>query len=158
LIEVRRVDFANELDMVLDIYHEYVGSTSVNLDFQENESEFANLSQKYDIPGAGIFLAWLEGEVVGCAAYRKVNDSTCELKRVYVRPSARGHRLGSVLLERVLKDAKASNYKKMSLDVLLEFETALALYQSYGFKPDKPVTFNPIPGTAFLSLELRANA
>jgi len=154
LVEVRRVDFSNELDKVLDIYREYVSSTSINLDFQKNEKEFANLSGKYDIPGAGIFLAWVGNEVVGCAAYRKVSDSTCEMKRVYVRPNSRGNRLGSVLVERVIKEARASDYKKMYLDVLPEFEAALALYKSYGFKPDKPVTFNPILGTTFLSLAL----
>lgn len=128
MIEIRQVDFSNELNQVLDIYHEYINSTSVNLSFQENEAEFANLSEKYDISGAGIFLAWLEGKVVGCAAYRKVNNTTCEMKRVYVRPHARGHRLGAILVERIINEAKASDYKKMCLDVLPEFETALALY------------------------------
>lgn len=96
----------------------------------------------------------MNGNPVGCAAFRKLDDNTCEMKRVYVRPNARGRRLGAMLVEKILQEAILSGYKKICLDVLPEFRTALKLYQSYGFVKHPPVTHNPVPGTEFLGLDI----
>jgi len=154
LFEVKRARFPKDLDGVLSIYREYIGSTSVSLDFQKNEDEFSNLATKYESSGTGIFLACSADQIVGCAAFRKLDDKVCEMKRVYVRPCARGHGLGLVLVERVLKEAELSGYEMICLDVLPEFTVAEALYRSLGFKDIEPLTFNPVPGTAFLGLAL----
>ncbi|MFC7366772.1 GNAT family N-acetyltransferase [Vreelandella zhaodongensis] len=151
---VERATFPADLNAVLDLYREYIANTSVDLAFQGNDEEFNSLSEKYSSDESKIFLATINKIPVGCAAFRKVNDNTCEMKRVYVRPTARGSKLGARLVERILQEAISSGYKKICLDVLPEFETALALYQSYGFVPHTPVTNNPVPGTQFLGLDL----
>ena len=151
---VERATFPTDLNAVLDLYREYIASTSVDLAFQGNDEEFNNLSKKYSSDESKIFLATINQKPVGCAAFRKVDDDTCEMKRVYVRPTARGSKLGAKLVERVLQEATESGYKKICLDVLPEFKAALALYQSYGFVQHPPVTNNPVPGTQFLGLDL----
>lgn len=151
---VARATFPTDLNAVLDLYREYIASTSVDLAFQGNDEEFNNLSEKYSSDESKIFLATINKKPVGCAAFRKVDDNTCEMKRVYVRPTARGSKLGAKLVERVLQEATESGYKKICLDVLPEFKAALALYQSYGFVQHPPVTNNPVPGTQFLGLDL----
>ena len=86
-------------------------------------------------------------------AFRKVNDTVCEMKRLYVRPSARGEGLGRQLVEHLITEAKQAGYDEMRLDVLGEFARARQLYADLGFKPADPVSFNPIAGTAFPGLE-----
>ena len=111
-------------------------------------------------PGADLdalsreLLAVVEGRVVGCAALRRVEDGTCELKRVYVRPVARGMDLGRKLVEEMLRVAREAGYRRMCLDVLPEFVAAQRLYESLGFVTAEPVSFNPVPGTRFLALDL----
>ncbi len=109
---------------------------------------------KYDAPTGGLFLAVHAGAVVGCASFRAVDDETCEMKRVYVRPVARGQDLGRRLVERILDEGRAAGYRRICLDVLPEFETARRLYESLGFVPAPPVTFNPVAGTRFLGMDL----
>lgn len=154
MFEVVRAVFPDDLKDVLDLYHEYVGSASVDLSFQGNDEEFEKLPEKYGSEESKIFLLKKDRVPVGCAAFRRVDDTTCEMKRVYIRPSARGSNQGAKLVERVLQEAVISGYTKICLDVLPEFKTALKLYRSYGFVEHPPVTNNPVPGTHFLGLDL----
>lgn len=154
MFEVVRAVFPDDLQDVLDLYREYVGSTSVDLSFQGNDQEFSQLSEKYSSEESKIFLLKKDAKPVGCAAFRRLDEAACEMKRVYIRPSARGSNQGAKLVDRVLQEAVISGYKKICLDVLPEFKTALKLYKSYGFVEHPPVTNNPVPGTHFLSLNL----
>lgn len=118
-------------------------------EFQDYEPEIAALPGKYAAPRGLLLLAWRDGRAVGCAAFREIDATTCEMKRVYVRPEARGLNVGRQLVERLLHDAKAAGYARMCLDVLPEFVAARKLYASLGFAPAPPVAFNPVPGAEF---------
>lgn len=151
---IRPATFPGDLPDVIAIFREYVKSPVANLDFQDYEQEFAQLPGKYAEPEGCILLAIAEGHVVGCAALRRVDDGICELKRVYVRPEARGMTLGRQLVQQMVHTARDAGYRRMCLDVLAEFVAAQRLYESLGFVPAEPVSFNPVPGTRFLALDL----
>ena len=151
---IRPARFPEDHAEVVGIFREYIGSPSVSLDFQEYEAEFAALPGKYAAQQGCLLLAWQQGAVVGCAALRPVDETCGEMKRVYVRPTARGTGLGRQLVERIIAEARAAGYRRICLDVLPEFAVARQLYLALGFQPAPPVTFNPVPGTAFLGLDL----
>jgi putative acetyltransferase len=152
--EIKPANFPDDLEHVIAILSEYVASPSVSLAFQNYEAEFAALPGKYAAPDGCLLLAWKGPAVVGCAALRRVDENTCEMKRVYVRPDARGENLGRRLIERILDEARAAGYSRICLDVLPEFAAAQRIYESLGFQTAAPVTFNPVPGTRYLALEL----
>lgn len=152
--EIRIANFPEDHEQVVAIFREYVESPSVSLDFQDYEAEFACLPGKYAAPEGRLFLAWMGGAVVGCAAFRQVDKRTCEMKRVYVRSSARGEGLGRRLVERIIEEAIVAGYSRICLDVLPEFTVAQRIYETLGFRPAQPVTVNPVPGTQFLGLDL----
>lgn len=153
--DIRPARFPEDSEAVRSIFTEYVKSATVSLDFQDYEAEFAGLPGKYAPPRGRLLLAWLNGSVVGCAALRPVDPATCEMKRVYVRPAARGDGLGRRLVARIVQEAGNAGYTRICLDVLPEFVVATRIYASFGFVPAAPVTFNPVPGTRFLGLQLR---
>lgn len=152
--DIKPANFPDDLEHVIAILREYVASPSVSLAFQNYEAEFVALPGKYAAPDGRLLLAWKGQTVVGCAALRRVDETTCEMKRVYVRPDARGESLGRRLIERILDEARAAGYSRICLDVLPEFSAAQRIYESLGFQPSAPVTFNPVPGTKYLALEL----
>lgn len=154
MTEIHHARFPRDLDAVKDIFREYVGSATVSLEFQDYEAEFAALPDKYAAPQGRLLLAWRGERLVGCAALRQVDATTCEMKRVYVRPEARGEQLGRRLVERILDEARAAGYARICLDVLPEFTAAQQIYAALGFTDAPPVTFNPVPGTRFLALDL----
>ncbi|MCG2575563.1 GNAT family N-acetyltransferase [Dechloromonas sp. XY25] len=152
---IRAARFPAEHHEVVSIFREYVASPSVSLDFQGYDSEFAGLPGKYAEPDGRILLAWQGDAMVGCAALRWVDGVTCELKRVYVRPGARGNGIGRQLVEQMIGAARHEGYASMCLDVLPEFFAAQRLYDSLDFRPAPAVSYNPIAGTRFLALNLR---
>ncbi|MGU7774350.1 N-acetyltransferase family protein [Burkholderia sp. MR1-5-21] len=154
MIDIRAARYPDDASVVEAIFREYIASATVSLEFQDYETEIAALPGKYAAPRGILLLAWDGAHVVGCAAFREVDAATCEMKRVYVRPAARGTQLGRQLVERLLREAKAAGYARICLDVLPEFVAARRLYASLGFTSAPPVTVNPVEGTEFLGRDL----
>ncbi|MCB4366684.1 GNAT family N-acetyltransferase [Hydrogenophaga taeniospiralis] len=152
--EIKSAHFPEDHERVVSIFREYVTSPTADLGFQNYETEFASLPGKYAEPDGCVLLAWNGDAVVGCAALRRIDEHTGEMKRVYVRPVARGENLGRRLVVQILETAHQMGYARICLDVLPEFTAAQRLYMSLGFRPSTPVSFNPVPGTLFLALEL----
>lgn len=152
---IRDATFPQDGPAVLDIWREFVASPSVSLAHQNNQLEFDSIPGKYAAPDGCILLADRDGLIDGCVSIKRVDAEICEMKRLYVRPRARGARLGYGLIESVISAARDLGYSEMRLDVLAEFVQARQLYAAFGFVPAQPISFNPIPGTDFLGLRLR---
>ncbi|MFE8584932.1 GNAT family N-acetyltransferase [Sphingomonas sp. NCPPB 2930] len=151
---IRTARFPDDMMAVVDIWREFVASPSVSLDHQNNEAEFALLPGKYARPAGCVLLAERGGAIDGCIAFRRVTPAIAEMKRLYVRPRARGERLGHRLVERLIEEARGAGYSEIRLDVLAEFTQAQKLYAEFGFVAADAVSYNPLPGTAFLGLKL----
>ncbi len=124
---------------------EYADSLGVDLSFQDFESEIADPLGFYEL----VLLA--EG---GCVALRCIDERTCEMKRLYVRPTARGTGLGRRLAEAVIAAGRERGYERMLLDTLPTMAAAQRLYESLGFRETGAYRHNPVPGATFLELEL----
>lgn len=154
MIDIRHAELSQDLDVVRRLFREYAGSLDVDLGFQNFEAELAALPGKYGPPGGRLLLAWRGAEAVGCVALRPLGGGSCEMKRLYVQPTARGEKLGRRLIERVCREARIAGYARICLDTLPTMEAAIGLYLSLGFRPIAAYVYNPVEGTRFLGLEL----
>ena len=136
---------AEDVETVRGLLREYAGALGVDLSFQDFESEVADPLGFYEL----VLLA-----EDGCVALRRIDERTCEMKRLYVRPAARGTGLGRRLAEAIIGEARARGYERMLLDTLPTMTAAQRLYSSLGFRETAPYRHNPIAGTAFLELVL----
>ena len=89
-------------------------------------------------PRGRLLVARVDGEVVGIGALQPVGPGTAEIKRMYVRPQARGLGIGRVILDRLLADARTIGYRVVRLETAPFMAEAHALYRSMGFQ-DRPV-------------------
>ena len=135
-----------DADEVRALFREYAAGLGVDLGFQDFEAELADPLGFYEL----VLVA--DG---GCVALRQIDDETCEMKRLYVRPGARGDGLGRRLAEAVVAEARSGGYRRMLLDTLPTMTSARALYASLGFSETAAYRYNPVPGTTFLELRLR---
>jgi len=159
LLSLSRIHFiqaesAGEWAAARRLVEEYAASLHVDLGFQNFEDEVRRLSREYG-PPQGVFLLAARGdEWLGCVGLRRIDESVCEMKRLYVAPAGRGQGLGRALAEAIIDRAKELGYKRMVLDTLPFMKDAQALYASLGFEPIPAYRFNPIAGSAFLELKL----
>ncbi len=139
------------------LFLEYADSIGVDLRFQGFDEEIQELPGKYAPPTGGLFIALIDGEPSGCVAVRPLgDDGVAELKRLFVRPAARGKGLGLLLTQKAIQRARESGYHTLRLDTLPAMGDAQRLYRSLGFKEIPPYTFNPIPGAVYMELDLTA--
>jgi ribosomal protein S18 acetylase RimI-like enzyme len=76
------------------------------------------------------------------------------MKRLYVRPAARGSGVGRELVEASIVRARELGYATLRLDTLSRMDAARALYRSLGFRPIERYNENPIEGVLFFELQL----
>ncbi|MFJ1754661.1 GNAT family N-acetyltransferase [Kitasatospora sp. NPDC088134] len=95
-------------------------------------------------PPEGVFLlARLDGRPAGCAGVRALGPGTAELKRLYVRPGARGHGLGRRLLAAAEDAARGLGHARLRLDTMAEMPEARALYTAAGYLDIPAYNTNP---------------
>lgn len=138
------------------LFREYAASLEIELDYQNFADELAGLPGKYAKPSGRLYLAYVDGVPAGCVAMRRLDETCAEMKRLYVRPAYRGLQLGLLLAQRIIRDSTQIGCRSLVLDTLSTMNQAKALYRRLGFVEIEPYYNSPIPGTAFLSLELSA--
>jgi ribosomal protein S18 acetylase RimI-like enzyme len=153
-IEIVPATSPDQIEATRGLFKEYEASLGIELTFQGFAREVAELPGAYAPPAGRLFLAMDGPDHVGCVALRPLGDGICEMKRLYVRPTARGTRLGRRLAETVIHEARAIGYARMRLDTLPSMKDAFALYQRLGFYEIAPYCENPIVGTHFMELSL----
>ncbi len=126
----------------------------MDLSFQNIADELENFSNEYAPPKGAFLFAEEDGVHVGCIGLRQFSEQTGEIKRLYVRPSARGRGVGKLLTNNIVAVAKQRGYTRLLLDTLPSMQEAQSLYVSLGFRPIEPYRHNPVPGTIFLELAL----
>jgi ribosomal protein S18 acetylase RimI-like enzyme len=134
------------------LFLEYAKSLNFDLCFQDFDKELASLPGDYTPPEGRLLIAMQNNQVAGCVALRKFEDNICEMKRLYVKPEFRGMKIGKLLAERILEEAKSIGYKKMYLDTVPSMKEAIQLYKNLGFNEINPYRYNPQPGAIFMEL------
>ena len=143
-----------EVPAMRELFSEYGRSLGIDLSFQDFPRELETLPGKYAPPDGAAILALVGGAACGCVALRKIEEGSCEMKRLYVRPDARGLGIGAELVRRIIDVARARGYRVMRLDTLPDMKSAIALYTSFGFRQIPAYTYNPIHGAVYMEKTL----
>ena len=155
MIEILQAETAEQIEETRKLFREYEKWLGLDLCFQGFEEELKTLPAKYAIPDGRLFLALVNGKTAGCIALRKLEQSVCEMKRLFVRSEFRGLGLGEILIEKLIDEARFIGYEKMRLDTLPDqMAKAVKLYKSHGFVGISPYYENPYKETLFLELNL----
>jgi ribosomal protein S18 acetylase RimI-like enzyme len=76
--------------------------------------------------------------VAGMVTLRPIDVLTSEMRRLYVRPPARGQGVGRGLVSMLIEEASKAGYAALRLETLEAMAEAQALYRSLGFAPIAP--------------------
>ena len=106
--------------------------------FSDQDTEITAMSAAYEGPHAAYFVAELEERIVGGAGIGplpRAESHVCELRKMYLLSSARGHGIGRRLLETCLEEARSLGYRECYLETLAQMDRARDLYERSGFLP-----------------------
>jgi ribosomal protein S18 acetylase RimI-like enzyme len=144
-----------DLEAVRLLFREYARSLGVDLSFQNFDEELEALPGDY-APPDGVLLVAVDdlGSLAGCVALRRWSGGISEMKRLYVRPDARGRGTGQALIEAVIERARSGGYRSIRLDTLPTMDGAMRLYERFGFADIPAYRTNPIDGSRFLERKL----
>jgi ribosomal protein S18 acetylase RimI-like enzyme len=123
--------------------------------FQSLEEEATRLPHSFIDQGGGCLLAHAQSTPAGFVAWRtlpaSIHPHAWELKRLWVRPVARGLSLGRALTQAVIDRAIAAGQTAIYLDTApASMSAAHRLYLNLGFTPCAPYNSNPVEGLAWL--------
>ncbi|HEX7615748.1 MAG TPA: GNAT family N-acetyltransferase [Thermoanaerobaculia bacterium] len=96
-------------------------------------ADAASLPGPYGPPEGALLVAALAGNPAGCVAFKKLDDATCEVKRMFVDPAFRKKGVARALMLRLLEEASRRGYRRVRLGTLHTMTAAQALYRDLGF-------------------------
>ena len=145
---------ADYLPQVKELILEYASFLGRDLSFQNLDDELGDLASKYLPPNGEILVCVNDGEVLGMVAYYQHDEKTCEMKRLYIKPKARGLHLGDSLVSEILNHARDNGYDVMLLDTIRPLKAAINLYKKHGFEECEPYYDNPMDDVVYMKRDL----
>tara|TARA_B100001029_G_C14742409_1_gene276209 strand:- start:118 stop:555 length:438 start_codon:yes stop_codon:yes gene_type:complete len=92
---------------------------------------------KFKEPYGRLLLTEVDGKIARTISIRKIREESIEIKRMFVRPSFRGKKLGNLMIKEVVRVAKENDFSKLNLDTAEFMSSAVTLYKKMGFKETK---------------------
>jgi putative acetyltransferase len=159
--QILNAETASDIDhvrMLMKHYNAFLGKLGVDLCFQDFNLELEALPGAYVKPHGNLWISRHSqtNEAFGCIAVKPLDDTTCEMKRLWVEDAAKGMGLGRALAESSIAFARDAGYRTMKLDTLrTRMPVAIALYRSLGFVDTEAYVHNPEPDVLYMKLDLQ---
>jgi GNAT superfamily N-acetyltransferase len=135
MISACEIEFRRE-EIFAPVAKQLIGALNAELDdrYPEEGANHFDLAAEEVADGRGAFLvAFLDDEPIGCGAVRRISPTVCEIKRMYVAPSARGRGVGRRILNELESIARRLGASHLVLETGVRQPEALALYTRAGF-------------------------
>jgi ribosomal protein S18 acetylase RimI-like enzyme len=140
---------------LIEEYCRWIGLDAVS---REIGPELDGLPGAYAPPDGVLLVGFIDDQLEGLVAGRRFSDRTCEMKRLYVRPTGRGSGLARALVTALLAAVAEQGYQEVYLDTLPKMGAAQRLYESLGFRDIPPYYDTPIPETRFMARNIGPGA
>jgi GNAT superfamily N-acetyltransferase len=137
--------------VLIEDYQRWLG---VDLGFQGFSQELETLREMYGPPSGALLIARFGAADAGCVGLRRLDRSTCEMKRMYVREAFRGRGAGAALMDGFTGCARELGYGCVRLDTVRRLGTALGIYLRAGFREIPAYRHNPDPQAVYMELTL----
>ncbi len=135
--EIRPIRRADNLTIARIIREVMTAHGASGEGFSIHDAEVDDMYTAYQKAGAAYFVVEKSGKVLGGAGIAPLlggEADTCELKKMYFLPEARGKGLAKEIADRCLERARAFGYRRCYLETITEMAAANRFYQRYGFR------------------------
>jgi putative acetyltransferase len=133
VVPVAAADVPEVVALVHDVLAEFGIAFGVGA---ATDAQLYSLPESYTGAGGVFFVARQGSALLGCAGLFPVRDGGLELRKMYLRPAARGQGAGRALWEACRGFAKARGARRIVLDTTEQMQAAIAFYERLGFVRD----------------------
>ena len=117
---------------ILEEYKLSIDPETTDRDLDDIEESYTNNNGIFDV------VVNPDGIIIATTGLFKINETTCELRKMYLLKEYRGMSMGKFLLDHSIEEAKKLGYKKIVLETASVLKEAIGLYEKYGFKHYEP--------------------
>lgn len=132
-LTIRKAVVGDE-EKVLKLVQEVLNLYGLNLNPDDEDLDITNIPKYYSENNGDFEVIEFKGEIIGSYGIYKIDDETCELRKMYLKKEFQGLGLGNIMLENSLRLAMNLNYKKITLQTNSVLYKAIKLYKKYGFE------------------------
>lgn len=120
--------------VVFSVLKEY----GLKSDSNSTDKDLDSIEENYFQNNGFFGVVEIDNLIVATVGLHKVDENTCELRKMYSLPSQRGKGLGKAIMEFALSKAKELGYSRVILETASPLKEAIGLYKRYGFKEFQP--------------------
>lgn len=99
----------------------------------QTDADIVDPAASYTQAGGWFEVIEDQGRIVGSVGVYRLDDTTCELRKMYLLPEFQGLGVGRLLLEAALEAARHLGFAEMVLETNAKLESARRMYGRYGF-------------------------
>lgn len=126
----------DDRERVAELVFGVLAEFGLKADPETTDADLQDIEANYPRRG-GLFEVIEDGHsnLIGSFGLYPIDKTTCELRKMYFIPSARGSGLGRYVLERTIARARELGFKHIVLETSSKLIAANRLYSQFGFKP-----------------------
>ena len=124
---------AGDEEKVLSLVQEVLNSYGLKLNPYDEDLDITNIPKYYTENNGDFEVIEFKGDIIGSYGIYKIDEETCELRKMYLKGNFQGLGLGNIMIENSFKIAKALKYKRITLQTNSVLYKAKKLYKKYGF-------------------------
>jgi putative acetyltransferase len=127
-----------DCERVIKLVSSVLDEFQLPFDTGSTDADLVDIERMY-LKAGGVFelIEDQGGRLLGCYGLFPLNDTTCELRKMYFQPEIRGMGLGREVLERAVNHARRLGFGTMVLETISVLERAIHLYERFGFVPTR---------------------
>lgn len=143
MLSIKRIETAQDIEDVTRFFRTYSDwgiEHFIRLGMTTPDDPRLATFNREELPGlynterSFILIARNDGEAVGCVFLREIDEHYCEMKRLYVDPTARGTGVGFQLMQTLMDMAAKLGYRHLRISSHSRFMgTAIKMYERSGF-------------------------
>jgi len=127
-----------EESLILELVRTVLSDYGLKTDPEGTDRDISDIDQYYFSRGGWFSVIETGGKIIGSYGIYRIDDSICELRKMYLMKAYQGRGLGKRMMDEALKKAKDMGFSEMILESNSILKNALALYRKYGFEEYKP--------------------
>jgi putative acetyltransferase len=124
---------SGEEDKIFELVKTVLSDYGLKTDPKGTDQDLSDIDRYYFNQDGWFSVIDQEGRIIGSYGIYRINDSVCELRKMYLLNEYQGQGLGKRMMEDALKKARELGYSEMILESNSVLTKALGLYRKYGF-------------------------